>query len=720
VKKNTLLLLLLFLNYEVFCQTYFHRDTTVNVSENGIAFKNAWASGLNSTQFNEIDLDLDGKKDLIVFDKSGNKTLPYLNKNGKFVFAPDFRQSLPDLHDWVIFADYNCDGKNDIYTYSTGGVAIYENTSLSSLSFSLVTNLVLSDYGGPNPINIYISAVDIPAVSDVDYDGDLDILTFKITGGFIEFHKNMAMETIGSCDTVLFELSESCWGNFYEGLNNYTLNCQNCQCPPIINHPNAKQKHAGSTLLAIDIDNDYDKDIVLGDISFSNLNLLINGGDSTSANMISVDSMFPQNNSNTIPASMDIFPAAYYLDLTDDGIKDLIVTSNSENNSENFTSCWLFNNSGSNSNIDLNFYQNNFLQNDMIDLGSGSYPTFFDHNNDGLLDIIVGNYGYHQSGGNPLSSLALFENTGTLNEPKFNLVNRDWQNISSINLNVNLNIAALNLCPTFGDLDGDSDKDMILGDANGKLHFFENTGSNPSNFVLSEVEYKNIDVGYFATPQIIDLNRDGLLDIIIGEQSGTINYCENTGSLTNPIFDTIIEYLGSIDIESNIISSGFSTPKFYDNNGSFELYTGSFTGETYVYDNIENNLFGTFDSLTVLNLKEGGKNMVAIEDINNDQKPDLLIGNYSGGLSFFSSDSSVISHTSFLNFNELNIYPNPTNRYLTIESKELGNIEIINTLGQIVLKEDKLKQRKKIDIDYLKSGVYIVKFSNQIRKIIIK
>ena len=84
---------------------------------------------------------------------------------------------------------------------------------------------------------------------DLDEDGDLDILTFKITGGFIEFHKNLAMETIGSCDTILFELSESCWGNFYEGLNNYTLNCQNCQCPPIINHPNAKQKHAGSTLL---------------------------------------------------------------------------------------------------------------------------------------------------------------------------------------------------------------------------------------------------------------------------------------------------------------------------------------------------------------------------------------------------------------------------------------------------------------------------------------
>ena len=448
----------------LFCQNNFYRDTTVALIENNIKFKNAWAGGINSAQFHEIDLDLDGNKDLIVFDKTGNKLLPFLNKNGYFSFAPDYRSSFPlhqdgkKLHDWVIFADYNCDGKNDIYTYSSGGFAIFKNTSTTSLSFSLVDTLVRSNYGGPIPLNIFISAVDIPAVSDVDNDGDLDILTFKITGGFIEYHKNLAIETTGNCDTILFELSESCWGNFYEGLNTYTLNCQNCQCPPIINHPNSKQKHAGSTLLAIDIDNDNDKDIILGDISFNNLNLLINGGDSLNANMIMVDSLFPSNNLNTLPANLEIFPAAYYLDLTNDGVKDLMVTTNSENNSSNFTSCWLFDNSGSNSNADFNFLQNNFIQDEMIDLGSGSYPTFFDHNNDGLFDIVVGNYGYHQSGGNPVSSLALFENTGSLNNPEFTLVDRDWQNISNINLNINLNIPAINLSPTFGDLDGDSDQ----------------------------------------------------------------------------------------------------------------------------------------------------------------------------------------------------------------------------------------------------------------------
>ena len=97
--------------------------------------------------------------------------------------------------------------------------------------------------------------------------------------------------------------------------------------------------------------------------------------------------------------------------------------------------------------------------------------------------------------------------------------------------------------------------DMLIGDANGKLHLFNNTGSNPPNFVLAEAEYKGLDVGYFAFPQLVDVNRDGLLDIIIGEQSGTINYCENTGTNSTPIFDTIIQYFGGIDIESNIISS---------------------------------------------------------------------------------------------------------------------------------------------------------------------
>jgi len=698
-----------------------NRDTSLSISENNITFNSAFSGGINAGQFSEIDLNLDGTMDLVVFDKSGNKISPFINDNGNYIYAPEYRNNFPDtIHDWMLLADYNCDGKNDIYTYSSGGMAIYENTSNSSLSFSLVTGLVLSDYGANN-INIYISPVDIPAIVDIDYDGDLDILTFSILGGFVEYHKNMAMELTGSCDTVAFEFSESCWGLFYEGLNSYILNCPNCLCPPIINpnSANSKQKHAGSTLLAIDIDNDNDKDLVLGDVSYNNLNLLINGGDNQNALIISVDSVFPQNNNNTIAANMHVYPATYYLDVTNDGTKDLIVTTNSQNNSENFESCWLYENTGQNNNPDFNFVQTNFLQSDMIDLGTSAFPTFFDYNNDSLLDLVIGNYGYHNANNDPISSLALFENIGTKNVPKYELIDRDWQGISGINLNTNLNIPALNISPTFGDLDADGDQDMILGDADGKLHYFSNQGGN---FTITAPNYNNIDIGYYSQPQLVDVDRDGLLDIIIGEQDGTVNYCPNSGTGTSAVFDTTIKNWGGIDVDTNFISTGYSSPELIDSNGIYQLFVGSYSGSIYQFSNIDGNLNGTFTPVnsTANTIWDGGKCAFTFADITNDNQPDMILGNLSGGIAYFSSDTLLISSIQNSTQHNLLIYPNPATNKLAIESDLLGNISIKNLLGKTVYTVKKNTYSTNINISHLANGIYILQLKGTSAKILIQ
>ena len=652
MKKTFLIILLSFYLNEIIAQSPINRDTTVYVWENGIKFKKAWVGGMNGVQFSEIDLNLDGILDLITFDRAGNKINPYISINNEYIFSPNYRQYFPKIHDWILLADYNCDGKKDIYTYSTGGIAIYKNISNSSLEFQLENPLILSDYGSNN-INIFVSAIDIPAIVDVDYDGDLDILTFAILGGFVEYHRNMSIELKGNCDTIAYKYEDGCWGNFYEGLNSYILDCINCQCPSISTQNLNKQKHAGSTLLAIDVDNDNDKDLILGDIFYNNLNLLINGGDNDSAHMIFVDSVFPSNTNNTIATDISFFPAAFYIDIDYDGVKDLIVSPNSQNNAENFKSNWSYINNGQNNAPDFSFSQNNFIQNEMIDLGEGSYPVLFDYNLDGLLDIIVGNYGYYNLGGNPVSSIALFENVGTPEEPKFWLVDRDWQNISSINLNTGLNIPSLNLYPTFGDLDGDGYLDLIIGDADGRLHFFKNDGMIPPNFNITIPNFSQIDVGYFATPQLIDVNRDGLLDLLVGEQLGTINYLPNSGTQTVPLFDTIIENFGGIDVEDSIISTGYSTPKIIEINGNYHLFTGSYSGKIYEYNNIDNNLSGVFNQITTLsnNIWDGGKSALCIDDLNNDNNVDIVLGNYSGGLSLYTSDSSLINNTSNSTYN---------------------------------------------------------------------
>ena len=148
----------------------------------------------------------------------------------------------------------------------------------------------------------------------------------------------------------------------------------------------------------------------------------------------------------------------YYVDINKDSKKDLIVSPNIANNSENFESIKLFTNTGVNNAPLFEFTQNNFLQDKTIDFGSGAYPCVMDYNNDGLKDLLVGNFGYFDSG-DQLSQLALFKNIGTNEQPAFELIDRDFGGLSNIALNTTLNITVSGLTPTIGDLDNDGDDD---------------------------------------------------------------------------------------------------------------------------------------------------------------------------------------------------------------------------------------------------------------------
>lgn len=562
------------------------------VTEENGQLKFPWAGGINHGQFSNMDFDNDGTNDLLVFDKSGDKMICLrTNSAGELEIAPKYRDMFTNqhgtsnrsLHDWVLLRDFNADGKADIFTYSNGGLAVYRNDgNADTLIFTLMTNKLESDYGN-GLINIYVSPTDLPAIMDVDGDSDMDIVTFSLFGTSAEYHQNQSFDLYGNADSMIMVLADPCWGNFEEDPSTVAVNLDvSCKggvyTPPT--QSAAAAAHSGFTMLGLDIDGDNDQDLVLSNVSFNTMNILINDGDASSAHMGSQDLTFPANFNSTDPINFYTFPAAFIADVNNDGKTDLISTPYQENNGHDHQGCYLYTNASS-TDYDLTFVKNNFLQDEMIDLGTGAYPVFFDYDQDGLLDLMVGNRGYFVSTGTYSSQIAFYRNTGTATEPQFTLQTRDVSNISNLGLG--------NVIPTFGDLDGDGDFDMLVGDADGLVHLFSNSAGvgNPCSFSLTTPGFQGIDIsGQYASPFLFDVDGDQLLDLIIGERNGNLNFYRNDGTANSPQFVLDDTNWGGVDMRRNGLSFGYSTPFLFEDDGEIQMLVGSESGVIDLYTEI--------------------------------------------------------------------------------------------------------------------------------------
>ena len=525
----------------------------VPVEENGTNLEFPWVGGMNSCLFSEVDLDLDGIRDLVVFERTGAKLLTFRN-NGTpnqvdYTYMSDLAGRFPPIEGWLLMHDYNCDGKNDLFTYGQGRIKVYTNTSNSvdGVQFELdYPGLETYDDYFSNTTFIYTNASNVPALSDVDNDGDLDILNvhFSWTSNSVAYYRNLAMEDYGRCDTLVFDTRNHCWGFFTMNSLSNSINL-NDSCDFNVSNPE-DWRDGIMSFLAYDHDADGDKELLIGHDHFSNLTMASNGGTPLQSGMDSQEQNFPQNST---PLWMTLYPVSSLMDVDNDGKKDLMVSPLYTGDSENFESVWRYKNDGIGAAYNFTFQGTQFLQEDMIDVGGGSMPVLFDANADGLLDLIVANDDYYQAGGpTDPSQMALYVNVGSANNPSFRLATRDYNQFS------NFPQLGQSLSPTFGDLDGDGDEDMLVGNYDGNLYYYENTAlpNDSAEFVLSislltDFDGTVINEGLYAKPLLYDLDEDQDLDLLIGARDGLIHYYDNIGSTTLPSFRFRTDSLGGIN-----------------------------------------------------------------------------------------------------------------------------------------------------------------------------
>ncbi|MBV6405445.1 MAG: VCBS repeat-containing protein [Flavobacteriales bacterium] len=734
-------------------QFVLHHDGTIPVTRNGDPVPMAWAGGLNWCQVSQADLDLDGTKDIFIFDRAGGEVV-VLRHDGvpgstNYTYDPVLSSTWPfnELDSWALLRDYNCDGKEDLFAYAKGqgGFGVYRNVSDGgTLAFELAFSLVGSNYVPTWSPNLYVTQVDVPAIDDIDADGDLDVITFSIFGSYVEYHKNLSMEQYGTCDSLTYEVRNRCWGYFSENINN---NSTQLNHPCGFNVPNPEfplepgaiadavramrqpgqgavrthgdlvadgraAAHVGSTLLTLDLNGDTVRELILGDISFNTLNALFNGGSLNNAMMVAQDSLYPASD---VPVELPVFPGAYHVDVNQDGKRDLVVSPNATSLSHNDRSVWYYLNTGTDA-VPVFILQDSTLwQGAMLDFGEGAYPVPFDHNGDGLMDLVVANYGYYNAGGDYPGKLALLENTGTATAPAFTLVTTDYMGLSGSGIG-----AAM--YPAFGDLDGDGDQDLLIGDLQGRIHRFQNTSTGAvAAFSLQTPNITDnngvqIDVGQFATPQLVRVDGDTLPDLLVGERNGNINYYRNTGTATTPVWTLENDSLGGVVVNEWWNVTGYSVPwMFVNNDGERELLVGSESGWVHHYKNIDNNLGGLFTEVDSMfqEIREGMRSSISLADINGDGHLDAFTGNYRGGLGFWRNDAGVgIGGRDGGLAASLVLRPNPSGdrvELLVGDAFTPGlTYRVVDAAGAQVLAGRVEQPRQGIDIGRLAPGAYAV------------
>ncbi len=692
------IVLLLIISTSAWGQYAYEADFSIPVSNaDDELLAQPWAGGLNAVQLNKLDINNDGIEDLILFDRTANKIVTYLVQEQQYVYSPAYETYFPaDLANFLVLRDLNGDGRKDIFTGNPFGIKVYLNTSTGDtpdwqhLPFQNSNVILTTGFSGKT--NIQLQADDVPSITDMDGDGDLDILCMNFSGnGKIEYHKN-----VGSNAAPDFVRITQAWGGLTEcGCGEFAFNNMSCVS-------NGRVQHAGGKfLLALDVNDDSEMDLIFSESECDKLYLLINEGTSENA-IFTQATVFPDNLKDN-----GVYPVAFYEDLDFDNIKDLIVSpgvfERSDDVTDFSTSLQHYKNIQSNNNP-LFAAPADFLQNKMIDVGENACPAFFDYDGDGDDDLFIGSLGIQQ-GGLFRATLSLYENTGSQQQPVFKLATTDFANLSIYEV--------YNLKPQFADINQDGAIDLILTATNQSGQTLLHYMLNNSTFSLSlqgGLVATNLSVFFNENIHIYDINQDGLPDALVGRANGAVEYWRNNGSAAAPSWlreSTAFLGIGQSFLRQNpsILISDLN------NDAKQDLIIGLQDGTLQIladfasavnFDNAEKEL--TFNPLSRQFEVRNFGGPVWTSSLSTTTQNYLVIGNHLGGLQLIRAKALE---------NNFSVFPNPASKHQSvfIESTTAGVVQIYSAQGQFISSTSTQKGTSELSFAMLSAGVYLLRFS---------
>jgi len=333
--------------------------------------------------------------------------------------------------------------------------------------------------------------------------------------------------------------------------------------------------------------------------------------------------------------------------------------------------------------------------------------------------------------------------------------------------------------PLMIDLDGDGDFDLLVGDYNGALTYFQNTGSptQPSFAQGTLPGGLAIDVGLYSIPAICDLNNDNVFDLLVGSFDGIgFKYLQNTGTTTQPSFtestlpgltandlnftgpffvdldadgdqdlvnlnpqNEFVYYenigtasqpsftLGTLPSGLSSIMIDWSSSKALsfsdlDGDGDFDLWL-NIVGELVYYENIGTPTQPSFTSASVPSgISEQKENLKSLSfaDLDADGDKDMIGRTASHKFTYFENTSTVLGNATLV-LEKIEFQYHALSKTLEIHSAEnlkLNSIQIFDVMGKMIHQTAvKTQSDLSIRLENLSSGIYMVQVQTHQGKI---
>jgi len=688
--QKTILILFALISFQVFPQTVFEFNQEKSLRVGGQTVPISFSQGINSAQIQPIDLTGDGIEEWVIWDIN-SRSLQVFEKNGEnFRIRPELSYFFPsDISGFFVLADFDRDGKKDLFTSTPLGIRAFRNTSTGTqVAWTLAQNFLRLD--GAN--NIPANNLDTPLLQDLDGDGDLDLMIFNFAvGDFLEFYRNTSVERKGTPDIDGFAFSVRHWGNFEFCACAQVSFGQTCDGRPLDSgnrlHESARIQHAGGhSILYRDFSGDGIPDLLLGRDECSTLYFLPNSGTAASPRFTSFSTQVPGY------GSLPQFPRFHVGRLIGD---DLIVSLNTNETAAPFRIDF------ANSVVKLEKSSGTvspILQDQLFDLGENVRPYFKGNVFAGELWLTA-----NGKNGNAVQGQAY---RLSYSGDRFELLNEDYLALTNLNL---LEVQLIE----YGSIKNQSYL-LVSGlrTTNGipSQVLLRGQGQNWIDFSLSGLTLRVGDQLTFFPYQ----GKDYLL---IAAQNGSLTLYEVDLEARTATLKTA-NFLGFQDNPANRNLS--VAIRIQDKP---DLYAVDQRGRIFLIKDMMNS-----DVREEVLVKIGDQNLpfrlgrntwISVVNPGFDENVDLILGSRGGGITYLSSVKSDGSSDDEL---QVKVYPNPTDGPFKVISNTAAKARLITSLGQILLDEISIPANREIEIQAqtLQPGVYFLQLETEDRKVVVK